>query len=96
MLSDRERETLQEIQRRLLVDDPDFVRSFEPTDRPAEQPSPRDRQRRAYTVWIVLALVSSALMLALGLPGTAVVLAAGAGLIGVERRYRDDLWRRGT
>lgn len=43
MLSDRERETLQEIQRRFLVEDPDFAQSFEPDDQLAGRRSPRDR-----------------------------------------------------
>lgn len=92
MLSDRERETLQEIQRRLQVEDPDFARSFEPT----EHRSPHDRHRRACTVSVVLALVLSLLMLVAGLPGSALLLAAGAALIAVARHLWDDSGQRGT
>ncbi len=86
MLSDHERETLQEIQRQLLVEDPGFARSFEV----AEQRSPHDRRRRACTVSAVVALVLSLLMLVAGLLGTALVLAAGAALLAVARHLWDE------
>lgn len=92
MLSDHEREALQEIQRQLLVEDPDFARSFEM----AGQRSPHSRHRRACTVSVVLALVLSLLMLIAGLPGTALLLAAGAALIAVARHRWDDSGQRGT
>lgn len=92
MLSDHERETLQEIQRQFLVEDPGFARSFEA----AEQRSPHGRHRRACAVAVVLAMVCSLLMLVAGLPGTALLLAAGAALIAVPRHRWDDSGQRGT
>lgn len=92
MLSDHERETLQEIQRQLLVEDPDFARSFEV----AGQRSPHRCHRRACTAGVVLALVLSVLMLVAGLSGSALVLAAGAALIAVARHRWDDSEQRNT
>lgn len=86
MLSDHERKTLREVERQIMLEDPEFARSFEATSR---QP-PRDRHRVAYTAAIVVALVLCVLMFVVGAPGTALVLAGGAGLIWVVRRWRDN------
>lgn len=96
MLSDRERETLQEIQRRFLVEGPALARSFEPADQLAGRRSPRDRQRARTPSGSSSRWCSARRCWRWDLPGISLMLAAGAGLIAVERRYRDDLWRRGT
>lgn len=84
MLSDHERKTLREVELQLLLD-PNLARAFETTARR----SPHDRRRRAYTVSIVLTLALCLLMLVAGAPGTALVLAAGAGVIFMARRWDD-------
>jgi hypothetical protein len=52
MLRDRERETLREIQRQFLIEDPGFARSF----RSVDHSPPHGRCRRARTSAIVLTL----------------------------------------
>ena len=55
MLSDSERQTLREMQRRLSVEDPDFVRRFD-FPRPRQ---PAARRRRARLAVIVAELVAA-------------------------------------
>ncbi|MGH4008272.1 MAG: DUF3040 domain-containing protein [Pseudonocardiaceae bacterium] len=92
MLSDRERETLHQIQRRLLVEDPGFVQSF---DADALR-LPRGRRRWAYPVAIVVAVTLCVLMLLAQSPGTALAFAALAGALFMARPWRHDTNQRGT
>ena len=85
MLSDRERETLYEIQRRLLVEDPSFAQSFD-ADLQRLPREPRDRHRWAYTTAIVVAMMLCALMLLAQSPGTALAFAAIAAALFMARR----------
>ncbi|MDQ2791897.1 MAG: DUF3040 domain-containing protein [Actinomycetota bacterium] len=85
MLSDRDREALDEIQHQLLVEDPNFGRSFEVgAHRLARQRW--YRRRRAYTIAMVVLAMLSVLMLVLGSPTNALVLAAMAALLWERRR----------
>ncbi|HEY4418040.1 MAG TPA: DUF3040 domain-containing protein [Pseudonocardia sp.] len=69
MLEDHEKETLREVERRLLADDPDFVSEFQ-----ARQSHLRGRTIRFGTVVaIVTALLLVGLMLAAGSVGGAVL-----------------------
>ncbi len=98
MLSDRERETLDQIQRRLLVEDPGFAQSFNDDAQrlPREPRAPRDRLRLAYTAAIVVAVMLCALMLLAQSPGTALAFAAMAGALFIARRRRHDVNQRET
>ncbi len=92
MLSDHERETLREIQRQLVVEDPDFERSFHTL---AEQPagpaessgpagptaSPPAEVRWAYTVVIVVALLLAAVSLIAGSLGGMLAFGLVAGTV---------------
>lgn len=90
MLSDRERETLREIQRQFMVEDPELARSFREIDRP----QPRDHLRQAYTVTMVVAMVFGFLVLVAGSPAGALGCGILAGLIWLARRHRDELSQR--
>jgi len=80
VLSDREREALHEIQRQLLVEDPAFGQSFETrTHRLARRPW--YQQRGLYTMAIVVVAMLGVLMLVMGSPTNALVLAAVVALI---------------
>ncbi|MGH3825433.1 MAG: DUF3040 domain-containing protein [Pseudonocardiaceae bacterium] len=98
MLSDRERETLDQIQRRLLVEDPGFAQSFDADAQrlPREPRGPRDRLRLAYTAAIVVAVMLCGLMLLARSPGTALAFAAIAGALFMARRWRHGTNQRGT
>ncbi|MGH3522554.1 MAG: DUF3040 domain-containing protein [Mycobacterium sp.] len=88
MLSDRERETLDQIQRQLLVEDPGFAQSFDSDAQrlPRESRAPRDRHRWAYTGAIVVAVMLCTLMLLAHSPGTALAFAAITGALFMARR----------
>ena len=95
MLSDCERETLYEIQRRLLVEDPCFAQSFD-ADVQRLPREPRDRHRWAYTVAIVVAGALCMLMLLAQSPGTVLAFAAMAGALFMTRRWRHGTHQRVT
>lgn len=84
MLSDHERETLREVERRLLSDDPTFAQSF---DARAQRLSPAYQDRVGFTMVIVAGLLLSALMLVIGSLGGAAAFAAGTGLIWLAWRF---------
>ncbi len=96
MLSDRERETLDQIQRRLLVEDPGFAQSFDADAQRLPPPKPRDRLRWAYTAAIVVAVMLCALMVLAQSPGTALAFAAIAGALFMARRWRYEIKQRET
>jgi Flp pilus assembly protein TadB len=75
MLSFRERKTLRELQRRLLVDDPDLERSFR------DAPLRRSVGRRwRLSITVVIACVFGVVMLLLGSPASALGIGVVAWL----------------
>lgn len=84
MLSNRDRATLFEIERGILIDDPEFVRSFQA----AEDRISRDRGSQVYVMAIIVAAVLCVITLISGLPVTALALGGVAGLLVVLRRRR--------
>lgn len=92
MLSDRERNTLREVQRQFDAEDPNFSRSFVDVG----QHSTYSFQwayampRWAYTTAIVVAVALGLLMLLARAPGTALLFAALATMIAMIRSGRDD------
>jgi hypothetical protein len=94
MLSDREREMLDEIHHELLTDDPDFARSFCVDARRLTR-SQLDMRQAAYAAGIILAVLLCFLMLIAGASGPALFFAVAAGsLIWVIRRHRDGSHRK--
>jgi Flp pilus assembly protein TadB len=87
VLNDHEREALHEIQRRLLVEDPSFARSFESDAERLHRGSP-DLVHGTYTVSLVVILAFAAVLLAAGAPVGALVFAAVAAVISEARRRR--------
>ncbi|MGH3386458.1 MAG: DUF3040 domain-containing protein [Nocardioidaceae bacterium] len=66
MLNDRERSTLNDIQRQLVTEDPDLASSFRALEpRPPRAPSaPTDEQlHRFYLIWIVIGVACAVLIL---------------------------------
>ncbi|GAA3463743.1 DUF3040 domain-containing protein [Saccharothrix longispora] len=91
MLSEREQDTLLEIQRRLTADDPDFERSFRALDEvtPAVGPT----RPRISSVIIALAAGFAVLVLLAGSPVGALPYAAIAVLVRVVRDLPDTTAR---
>lgn len=92
MLSDHERKTLREVERQFMLEDPDFARSFEA----AEQRSPHEHHRMIVKISIVVAVLLSALMLAIESLSGALAFAAATGVIWVVWRHSDDTSGRAT
>lgn len=90
MLSDRERETLYEIQRQFWDEDPNVAHSLEA----AERRLSRDLRRCVYAITVAVAAPLSLFMLAVGLPASALLFAAVAGCAWVARRRRIDQGHR--
>ncbi len=87
MLSDRERETLREVERRLLSEDPGFTRSFEAR----AQRLPRGtRGGVGLKIFLAAGLLLSAFVLVTGSAAGAVAFATATGLIWVVWRFADD------
>ncbi len=74
MLSDHEQETLREIQRHLVVEDPEFERSFRAFEGPISQP----RYRWVYTTLVVITVALTLVMLLAGAPAGALASAVVA------------------
>lgn len=96
MLGDDKRKTLHEVERHLMLEDPEFAQSF-----PAhQQHPPRNHHRPIDKIVIVVAVLLSALLSALlliaGLLSGVLTFAAVAGLIWAAWRYSDRTSRRGT
>jgi hypothetical protein len=93
VLSDRERETLREVQRQLVSEDPRFARSFDAVGKRDSSCSLKwayAMPRWAYTTAMVVTVMLSLLMLVTGGPGTALAFAALATMISAVRRHRDN------
>lgn len=90
MLSDHERRTLREVERRCMADDPAFTRSFQERQ---TRLSRRPHQTGA-AIAIAVAALLTALMLIAGSPATALGLAAVTGLIWMAWRHSTDADRR--
>jgi len=84
VLSDHERETLREVERQLLVEDPDFTRSFATRAQRLER---RHLDGGLVKIAIVAAVLLGALMLVAGSPSGALAFAAVTGLIWLARRH---------
>ncbi|WP_170191831.1 DUF3040 domain-containing protein [Saccharothrix syringae] len=84
MLSERDREALLDIERRLTADDPDFERSFRALDEvaPARRPRPA-------SVVAAAAAVLAVVVLAAGSPTGALAYAVIAGLVWLVRDLPD-------
>ncbi|ODU04386.1 MAG: hypothetical protein ABS81_10830 [Pseudonocardia sp. SCN 72-86] len=93
MLSDREKNTLREVQRQLVVEDPDFVRSFDDIGQQQYSTFSLHRAsampRVAFAMAIIVAVVLSVLMLLARAPGAAFLFAMVATTIAVTGRRRD-------
>ncbi|MHA6783218.1 DUF3040 domain-containing protein [Pseudonocardia saturnea] len=83
MLSDHERKTLREVERRFLTEDPEFARSFHAR----AQGLQRTQDRWGIQTFLVVGLLLSALMLVTGSLGGAVAFAFATGLIWVAWRF---------
>jgi hypothetical protein len=96
VLSDYELKTLREVERQLMLEDPQFARPFHAH----QQPPARDHHRPTNKIMIVVAglliALVSALLLIAGLLSGALTFAAGAGLIWATWRYSDGTSRRAT
>lgn len=97
MLSDRERQMLDEVQRRFVTEDPRFAASFDRVGPGASSYSVRwayTLPSWAYTTAMFVAAAFGVLMLIAGAPGTALAFAALATAISLLRRRRDQTGRR--
>jgi hypothetical protein len=83
VLSDRERDTLREVERLLLNQDPEFARSF----KARAQRLPHPTSRLGIKIFLIAGLMLSALVLVAGSLGGAVAFAVATGLIWLA-------WRR--
>jgi hypothetical protein len=83
VLSDRERETLREVERRLLHEDPAFARSFEAR----AQLLPHPAGGLGIKIFLIAGLLLSALVLVAGSLGGALAFATGTGLIWLVWRF---------
>jgi DUF3040 family protein len=83
VLSDRERETLHEVERRLLIEDPEFARSF----KARAQRLPHPTGGVGIKIFLVAGLLLSALVLVAGSLAGAVAFVGATGLIWL-------VWRR--
>jgi hypothetical protein len=84
MPSDHERETLLEIERGLLSEDPEFAQSFNARAQHLYNPS---RYEVGTKIFLLAGLLISALMLVVGAQGGAVAFIAGTGLIWLAWRF---------
>lgn len=86
MLSDHERKALREIQRQLLVEDPNFERSF----RAIEAPTSRSHRELAYPAGIVIAALLAVVGLLVGSPGAVVAFSVIAVLVWFAKHRRNS------
>jgi Flp pilus assembly protein TadB len=96
VLSDRERETPHEMQRRFATEDPDFARSFEEIGRRDSHFSLQrayGMPRAVYTAALVVSVAISMLMLLALAPWTALAFMALAIVIATVRFRRDEVRR---
>jgi hypothetical protein len=90
VLNEHERETLREIQRHLVVEDPAFEEPF----RAFDIGTPRARYRWVYTTLVVITAVLAPIVLVAGSPGGAFAFAVIAGTLWWTR-HLEDVDRRG-
>ncbi|MEV1245475.1 DUF3040 domain-containing protein [Nonomuraea sp. NPDC050022] len=90
MLDDYEREALREIQRRLLVEDPEFAQSFDTDARCLRRAAAPDLSRRAYTVMLVFSSVFGVILLLAGSPFIALLFAALTMWVCYARAHRRE------
>ena len=83
MLNDHERETLREVERQFLVEDPDFTRSFATRAQRLER---RRLDGELVKIFLVAAALLSALLLVAGSPSGALAFAAVTGVIWLTRQ----------
>jgi Protein of unknown function (DUF3040) len=86
VLSDHERETLREVERQLMVEDPEFACSFEA----GQTRLSRHPHRPGVRIALVGAALFTALMLVAGSLVGALVFAFVTGLVGVAWRLPAD------
>jgi Protein of unknown function (DUF3040) len=91
VLNDHERKTLREVERQLVVEDPEFIRSFATRAQRLERRHPEGELAK---IFLVAALLLGALMLMAGSPGGALAFAAVAVLIWVARQHANDTHSR--
>ena len=89
MLSDYERKTLREVERQLMVEDPEFVRSFHAHEQHPARDHHRPTNKIAIVVAVLLSALLSVLLLITGVLSSALTFAAVAGLIWATWRYSD-------
>jgi hypothetical protein len=83
VLNDHEREILREVERQFLVEDPEFARSFATR---AQRLQRRHLDGGLVKIFLVAAVLLSALMLVAGSPSGALAFAAVTALIWLTRR----------
>ncbi|MEU8398327.1 DUF3040 domain-containing protein [Nonomuraea sp. NPDC048892] len=88
MLDDYEREALREIQRQLLVEDPDFAKSFSTDAQRLHRAATPDLSRQAYTVMRVFSSAFVVILLLAGSPFLALLFAALTMWIWYARSHR--------
>jgi hypothetical protein len=86
VLSDRERETLREVERGLLTDDPDFARSFAAR----AQDLPRRKGGVGNKIFLASGFLLSTLVLAAGSLAGAAAFAVTTVLVWMAWRYGPD------
>ncbi len=96
MLSDYERMALHEVERHLMLGDPEFARSFHAHQQHPPRNHHRPTDKIAIVVAVLLSALLSALLLIAGLLSGVLKFAAVAGLIWVAWRYSDRTSRRAT
>jgi hypothetical protein len=90
VLSDREREALREVERRLLIEDPEFARSF----KARAQRLPHPAGGFGIKIFLIAGLLTSALVLVAGSIGGAVAFATATGLIWLTWRWAGETDQR--
>lgn len=90
MLSDRERETLREVERQLLHEDPEFARCFETR----AQLLPHPIAGLGIKIFVIAGLLLSALVLVAGSLGGALAFAVATGLIWLVWRFAREAPRQ--
>ncbi|WP_219417390.1 DUF3040 domain-containing protein [Pseudonocardia nigra] len=93
MLSDRERNALDEVERRLTADDPTFVRAFDVNERRLLH---NRRHRRGARIAAVVALLLSAVLLLAGSPGAAIAVASTTTVVWLVGRMWEEPASGGT